>query len=109
MYTQDTLSLDKHNVQFGSMFMMLTNIRMTFISLDKHMMRTIITSIEPKLEYAALVWSVNCLYTIITGYHQHHPHHHYHHQYCAQGVISSQIGTLNFLILGKDECQFERK
>ncbi|MPC94232.1 hypothetical protein E2C01_089394 [Portunus trituberculatus] len=39
---------------------MLTNIRVAFHYMDKDMMKKIITSmIHPRLEYAAVVWSLN--------------------------------------------------
>lgn len=53
---QNKLLLEKHiYVVFGDAYRMLRNIRMMFYFLGKDIMKQIITTIRPKLEYAEFV------------------------------------------------------
>ncbi len=55
---QDILSPERHiNRIFGSTCILLTKINVAFNYLDKEIMKKIITSICPKLEYTVVVWT----------------------------------------------------
>ena len=61
MVIQDNLSPEKHIDRiFVDTFVMLRNIRILFLFLDKDMMRNIKTIlIRPKLEYGEVIWSLD--------------------------------------------------
>ncbi len=55
---QDSLSPGRHiNGIFGPTCSLLTNMNVAFNYLDREIMKKIITSICPKLEYTAVVWT----------------------------------------------------
>ncbi len=66
MTVTDKLNFGKHINHITGKAYNLRNIKAAFIHLDKDMMKKLITSmIRPRLEYAALVWSLNLKKDII--------------------------------------------
>ena len=61
VWISDNLSLENHiNKIPGDTYQLLRNIRMAFKYLDEEIINKLITSlIRPKLEYAAVIWSLH--------------------------------------------------